>query len=122
MANIVALDADGLIHETLIGNQTTDTIDQLNTKAAAVIAELREQHPDAGLRFLVDVHQVGSQTLGARQTAARFITTMKFEKIAVFGADDYLNGVINLIISATQRSDSVKLFKDEASARAWLVA
>lgn len=120
MANVVVLDADGFIHERLIGNQTSETVDQLNTKASAVINDLHSQQPEAAIRFLVDARQVGSQTLGARQTAARFIRSMPFDKIAIFGADDLLAGIIKLVIGATGRGRTVKQFKDEASARAWL--
>lgn len=72
------------------------------------------------VRIIVDIGKISSVSADALLAAANALNDLPEAKIAAFGGKPILHKFAALVIAATRRQNSVKVFKTRAEAQKWL--
>lgn len=118
MANTSIVRSDDIILSVYQPEQTYQTIHDITEQTRSLIAQLRVEHKP--VKIMIDVSQVTSQDTGARKAAMKGISTLDYDKMAVFGASVFIKHVASFIIQATGKADKVKYFNTQEEAEQWL--
>ncbi len=118
MANTSIVRSDDIILSVYQPEQTYQTIHDITEQTRVLTAQLRTEHKP--VKIMIDVSQVTSQDTGARKAAMEGISSLDYDKMAVFGASIFIKHVASFIIQATGKVDKVKYFNTEEEAVHWL--
>ncbi len=118
MANKVFLNKGDVIEQIYDGRQTFQSV----TKAAARVMLLGDElHKNKKkIRILIDVSGITTVSADALLAAADSLNTILKSKIAVYGGSNLINKLANLVIVATGRDKTVKIFKTRKAAERWM--
>lgn len=119
MPNHVLLGSDGIIRSYLEGDQDEVAVSQLVNKTAELMHGAG-QKPDSRFDFIVDMSNVGSQTLDARKVGFKALTSMPFNRIAIVGSNRFVRHTVALLIIASGHGERVQQFDNEADALEWI--
>ena len=72
------------------------------------------------IRILIDVSGITTVSADALLAAADSLNTILKSKIAVYGGSNLINKLANLVIVATGRDKTVKIFKTRKAAERWM--
>lgn len=119
MANQVYLDENDFIWEVYDGDQNEERVaNEVIEPTNKLIAELQaKQKP---VNIIVDVTNFGKSDLGARQVGSGVVKTWPYRKLAVFGPKPFFRSVVSLIILATGRQRTMRIFATREEALDWL--
>ncbi len=109
----------GIINSIYHGDQTTASINEIAEAAKPFILGLRKNKKSVML--LINVSDIHGQTAGARKAALDQINFLDYDKIAIFGAKMFIKQIVEFLIAVSGKSAKVKYFRDEESARKWLL-
>ena len=110
----------GLIHNVYEGEQTADTVIEVQHRTEDLIAKLRAQGRSA--LILVDLRKLTGTHSSARLGSSDNLKKFDFDRIALFGANLFIKYLANFIIKASGNGRRVRYFNSETEARAWLAA
>lgn len=120
MSNTISPRPDGILLSVYQPEQTYETIKDVSERTRVEIERLRAQGKP--VRILIDISQVKTQDIGARKAALEGITSLEFDKMAVFGAGLFIKHVAGFVIQAAGKSEMVKYFDTEKEATEWLIS
>jgi hypothetical protein len=104
-----------LIVLNLVGNQTEEMAKNTRQVMDELLAEFFGPK-----QILVNLSHMGRPTQSAYREAGQFLRGHSFKCIAIYGAKPAVIPIVNKLIRLSGTATQVKLFPDEASARAWL--
>lgn len=107
-----------IIEVRLIGDQDHDSIHDAGDKAAPFITRLHSYGKK--INGLIDISKQGKATAGSNREALKLLDAIPFSKMAVVGGNKQLKEIARLVIAATGKTDSTKLFDDRQLALDWL--
>ena len=70
--------------------------------------------------ILVDVRNLGKISTATRRFAVNTLTTIAYDRIAIYGATVFNKALINLIAHAAGKSRQVQVFASQQTAENWL--
>ena len=117
MSNKIEL-TDNLIRITYGGDQTVETIANLERDVVALADKLKSDGKP--VLYVVDIDHIGKLTSSARMRAVKFVKEAEYDKIATFGGSTFMQSMNNLLIRGLQKSHKLGYFKTEAEALQWL--
>lgn len=118
MPNRITLNKEECIEQVYDGDQTSAILHETVETTTRIAEDLnRRKLP---VRILADVSAIGKIETPTRKAAVDTLKTVDYYRVAIFGANTFTKALVGLIIHAAGKSNQVKLFKDRASARAWL--
>ena len=120
MLNHVSLGSDGVIRSYLEGDQDEVTVSQLINKTTDLLRSISGDGPVKTVKYLVNMSNVGTQTLNARKVGFKALTTLPYEKIAIVGNNRFVKHTVSLLIIASGQGERVQLFDEEPEALDWL--
>jgi hypothetical protein len=112
-SNTITLE-DGIISVVQAGDQTRESILGIVRCVRLLIDELPE------VKILVDYSDSGKIDLGAYKTGFFGIKSIKFNKVAIFGASPYMIEMVNAMAMAVGKGDIVHFSRTREAALAWL--
>lgn len=113
----VFLEGD-IICEVYAGDQTKETVAEINAATDELVAELRSKQKP--VLILSDFTNIGEQTQDARDEVKKVLGTRYFDRVAAFGVPARLQVVGRLLLTLTGTSDRVKFFDTRTEAEGWL--
>jgi len=118
MPNKNFIGEDGFIHNVYEGDQSAQTLTQVEEELPKLTRKLRQD----GKKVLVlsDISNLGRISLPGRIMGARIIKNLDYDKAAIFGPSHLERSVIEVIANVAGRGFSLKYFNDEKSAIDWL--
>lgn len=116
--NKIFLDDIGLIHGIFEGDQNYYSINQAAQQIEEFIKVVRQQNKPAIV--LIDITNVVKQDSGARKAGWEGLSTLKYDKWAMFGSNPFIKNVANLVGKATGLSHRIKVFTSREEAEKWL--
>lgn len=114
----VKLGDDGIIRATVIGDVNEALAKRLITEIEQDITKLRADDKKALL--LVDQTRQGKTDAGAKQLAQEFFKRVKYDRIALFGANKENVEVVRYLLNTIIQTLHIKSFKTEVRALGWL--
>ncbi len=118
MQNSVKLNSEGIVEAFVIGDQDYESFRKLADSAQPLLADLRKSgKPVLGL---VDLTKKGHYTVASNRAAMEMLEKMDYDRVAMFGAEDVLKEVTEMIILAMGKRENTKLFTSRDEAVAWL--
>lgn len=118
MANKVFLNKDGLIEQIYVGKQTFETVIESSSEVMVLGDQLKDKNRK--VRVLVNLNKITTVTTNSLLAAADTLNAIPKAKIAIFGGKVFLHKLANLVIAATGRQKTVKLFNTRTLAEKWL--
>jgi len=100
------------------GDQTSTSVHEAVSAALEFINTLRQEHKP--VYILVNASDIKGQDMDSRTAALEAFNTLDYDKLAIFGAPFFIKYVIQLLILAANRQDTIHYFDLESDARAWL--
>lgn len=109
-----------IIEQTYEGDQTKETV----TDGAARLQRIIDQFykDNEPVNVILNITNVGQVPKEAQEATIKVLKELTFDKMAVYGANIYLNGLARIIIAATGRSNQIKVFDSKSEAEHWLSA
>jgi hypothetical protein len=121
MRNKVTLNPNGIVEITVVGNQTSASVNAMAMQAK----QLLEQTNAAGEPGLLldDITNIGTTDIAARRAVAAYAKSLPYKKVAMLGDGTVVMRVAtNLLLRAAGQGPRVKYFEDRQKATAWLLA
>lgn len=116
--NNVYLDADGLLHIVVAGDQTAETVREMGEKLGRFVRQLRAAARP--VLVLDNLKAMGATTSDARAEVARIARTLDYDRAAMVGDGSAAMRLgTNLMLRAIGRP-RVRYFSSLESARIWL--
>jgi hypothetical protein len=120
MKNKVFINPDDKINEViLIGDQTSEMIDEVLTETMRLDIELMRLH--GRVVTLFDLREIGNFDDLVVKSALRGMKTINFDKVAIVGATHISKNVLQPIILLSGKQEKVLFFDDRDEAVEWLV-
>jgi hypothetical protein len=119
MANKVFLNKKGVIEQIYEGRQTFQSVMRAAARVMFLGDDLHKNKKK--IRILVNVGGITTVSADALLAAADSLNTILKSKIAVYGGSKLINKLGNLVIMATGRAKTVKIFKSLKLAEKWLM-
>lgn len=120
MQNQIIFEEDtGILNSIYHGNQTAESIDAIAEAAVPLITKLRAKKRK--VLILINSIDIKSQTAEARKAALDQLNFLDYDKIAIFGAAQFIRTIISFLISVARKKNKIRYFETEAEARAWLL-
>lgn len=117
-ANRISLNPDGYVEAAIVGDQSKMSFEHMHVDAEEMLELL---HIEGKRRLgLIDVSEQGKFSPESNKEAMLILEKLTYDKLAFYGANKVIAGVINAIILAMGKSDNTRLFADRQSALAWL--
>jgi hypothetical protein len=105
---------NGLIVVTQIGDQTYETMMDITEQIEKLSKDRKS------VKILIDHHQAGHITIGARKAGFTIARTLQFDKMAFYGASPYMIGLMNLLGRSTGQLHKSYFAKTYKEAEEWL--
>lgn len=118
MANKVFLNKEGFIEQIYEGRQTFERVTKTAAKVMLLSDELHTRKKK--IRILIDVKQITIVSADALLAATDSLNTILKSKMAVYGGRKFINKLANLVIAATGREKTVRIFSSRKAAEKWL--
>ena len=118
MAHQLQLESDGVLRLTFIGDTDHRGAEKLVVDFASFLEQATVDKP---LLILWDDTRGGKASAEVRKVYADLNRDPRIGKVAIFGAQRYGRVLGEFVLRLTAR-DNVRFFKNEAEARAWLLA
>ncbi len=117
MANEVVYKRGKVITIYVRGDQTAKKVSQLQKEVEPLL-----RRPMGAKSILVNLKEAGMPDPGAVRQARRFIKTLDYKKLAMFGAHPWLMRLImeRIIRMSGIGNERIKMFREEKPARKWL--
>ena len=116
--NKVFLNKDDFIEQVYEGKQTFQTVMEASAKVMVLADGLNTKKKKVGV--LVNIDKITSVSADALLASADTLNSTPDSKIAAFGGNALLHKLANLVILATGRSKTVRVFKSLSQAERWL--
>ena len=116
--NKVILGKNDLIQQVLVGKQTFESVLESWAQVSQLADELK--HQNKKIKILVNLANVTKVNADALIASADAINSVPDAKIATFGGKTLTNKFANLVIAATGRSKTIRVFKLKNQALKWL--
>ncbi len=116
--NKVFLNKDDVIELVYEGKQTFQSVVEISAHMMVLADELRARKNK--IRVLVNINKITNVTADSLLAAADVLDSMSNSKMAVFGGRAFLHKLANLVIVATRKQKTVRLFKSRSQAEKWL--
>jgi len=118
MPNNIVLHKDGWIEQSYEGNQTDVTLTESVRQSVELIERLRQEGKPVCI--VVNIVGLGKLTTSARKVAVTALTKIKYDKIAIYGANTFTKALVSLIVHASGKIHTVKVFNKRSEALAWI--
>lgn len=119
MKNKVFINPDDKINEViLIGDQTSEMIDEVLTETMKLDIELMRMH--GRVVTLFDLREIGNFDDSVVKSALRGMKTINFDKVAIIGATHIGKNLLQPIILLTGKEKRVLFFDERDEAVEWL--
>lgn len=118
MSNKVFLNKDGYIEHLYIGKQTFQKVFEDGVKIMLIADRLIADKKK--VRILTSISNITGVSADSLLAAADALNSLKSAKIAVYGGRKLFKRFAELVILATGRKESVKIFNTKTQARNWL--
>jgi hypothetical protein len=109
---------DKICEVILIGDQTSETIDEVLTETMRLDIEQMRLHGQVVTLF--DLREIGKFDDSVVQSALRGMKAINFDKVAIVGATHIGKNLLQPIIILTGKEDKVLFFDERAEAVKWL--
>jgi hypothetical protein len=117
-ANTVGLSPEGFVEVKIVGDQSYQSIDQVNKECQQYIQRLQYEHkPVLGL---IDFTKEAGYNTGSNKAAMEALAADAYDRVALFGDNKILVEVAELIVKAMGKSTNTKVFHERDEALAWL--
>ena len=110
--------ADKINEVILIGDQTSEMIDQVLTETMKLDIELERLHGRVATLF--DLREIGHYDHLVVNAAMRGMKTINFDKVAILGISQVGKDLLQPIIAMTGKDKNVYFFDDRDEAIKWL--
>jgi len=119
MANRIFYNPEGYIEVSVEGDQSYMSFVNLMPEAATMLEELqKEGKPKLGL---IDVTHQGAHTSESNHSALEMLEALDYDRLAIFGANVMLSEVIQGIVIAIGKAETIKICKMREDAVGWLL-
>ena len=118
MSNKVFLNKDGYIEHVCIGKQTFQRVFEDGVKIMLLADRLVSDKKK--VKILTSIKNITGVSADSLLSAADALNSLKGAKVAVYGGRKLFKRFTELVISATGKKDSVKIFKTKTQAQDWL--
>jgi UDP-N-acetylmuramyl pentapeptide synthase len=118
MPNKVFLNKNEYIEIIYEGDQTSETVNNVVDETLKIISILKKQNKP--VKIINDLSKLGGSSMGARKTSAETLEKVKYDKVALFGANLFMKYLAILIIKASGMGEKVKYFDTREEAEKWL--
>src|SRR3989344_6398051 len=102
MNNSFRIGKDDIIYAVYAGDQTFETVKEAKRQTETLIKNLRAQKKRALL--LGDVSKMGKQDMAVRKAAYDVFTQMDYDRIAFWGPNYFISGLVNLVTKASGKA------------------
>jgi|SRR3989344_3599926 len=119
MSNKVILGKNDIIFNIYQGDQTTTTVANVVSKTRNIIEILRRKKQP--VYILADLSKMGKSNFGSRLESVEALKTMRYNKVALFGANLFVKHLANFIIIASGRQNKIKYCNSKDEAIKWLL-
>lgn len=116
--NVFRIGEDDIIYAEYVGDQTFETVKEAQRQTEILIKNLRAQNKRVLL--LGDVSKMGKQDMAVRKATYEVFTQMDYDKIAFWGPNYFISGLVNLIIKGTGKTSKIRVFRGQEEAVGWL--
>jgi hypothetical protein len=107
-----------IIEQTYEGDQNEQTVTEGAARLQKIIDQFdRQKEP---VNVVLNITNVGMVSRDGQEATVKVLKELPFDKMAVYGANTYLNGLATIIIAATGKSDKIKVFGSKMEAEMWL--
>jgi hypothetical protein len=117
--NTVTLEPEGYVYVKLVGDQTHKTIEDSAKECVELAGQIHALNKP--LLGLIDFSEEGSFSTGANKATLDAMSSISYERIAMFGTNPVLAEVSRLIIQALGKANKTMVFKTREEAMAWLM-
>lgn len=116
--NKVFLNKHGVIEEIFIGRQNFESVMETAVEMMKLSDTLRRKNKKVSI--LANVRGITSVSADALLAAIDVINSSSISKIVVYGGNSTINRFAELVIIATGRKRSIKIFDNKGRALKWL--
>ncbi len=113
--NQIYLDKDGIMFCRVVGNQDADSVKKTEKESQVLLKKL-----DYKPNVLIDLRDAGIPDSGARKVIAKVYSKNNYTLMAMYGMNDAMRVITQVILSNVAARNSIKVFKGEEEAREWL--
>ncbi|HEX6462474.1 MAG TPA: porin PorA family protein [Candidatus Saccharimonadales bacterium] len=114
----VVVDDSGIIRVTVVGRLDKTSTSELIKEVLRLMRGLRRQ--GKRIVLLSDLTRAGKIDADARRLSKEFFKTVKYDRIAIFGANKENSQTLRFIVNTIAKVLRVRFFKTESGALRWL--
>jgi hypothetical protein len=116
--NKVFSNKEGIIEQVYSGKQDFKTVIDFASQTMVIADELIGKKRK--VRILVNIRHITGVTADSLLASADALNSFPSAKIAIFGGKRFFNKLTRLVISATRKQETVKIFNSKKKAVRWL--
>ena len=105
---------------TYHGEQTAEWVEETNKETLRLADQLRAESKP--VLILINVSDIPATDSASRRVGSEYLEKINFDKLAIYGSNSFIRTVVNLVILASPKANTVKLFSKREDAEQWLTA